>query len=500
MDLDRNSRKPSFPPPRARIALAASALGLAALGVPAYELLAGADEPTAAANAAPAPAPAVAMPTTAALPDFTQLVKRCGPAVVNIDVTANVRTSHRRSSSGDDDGQNPFAPFFGLPPGFQMPDPGPMQGEGSGFILSPDGVILTNAHVVADADEVTVKLTDRREFRAKVLGIDKSSDVAVLKIDAKNLPTVTIGKPDQLQVGQWLIAIGSPYGFENTVTAGIVSAKGRTLPDGSYVPFIQTDVAVNPGNSGGPLFNLAGEVVGINSQIYSRSGGYQGLSFAIPIDVAMNVSQQIQTTGRVAHGKLGATIQSMTSDLAQSFGLDRPRGALVSSVEPDGPAAKAGLASGDVILAIDGQPVEDSPQLPARIAMREPGAKVQLQIWRDNRSRELTVKLGERDDTQVAGGGESGGAAQGKFGLAVRPLTPEQRRQIDADGGVLVERAAGPSAKAGIRPGDVVISANGRPVNSAEDLRRSGENRDGAPVALLIQRGDSRIFVPVDVG
>jgi len=374
-----------------------------------------------------------------------------------------------------------------------------MRGMGSGFIVSPDGIILTNAHVVAGAEHVTVRLTDRREFEAKVLGRDERSDVAVLKIDAHDLPTVKLGDPDKLHPGQWVVAIGSPFGLENTVTAGVVSAKGRTMPDGSYVPFIQTDVAVNPGNSGGPLFNMNGEVVGINSQIFSRTGGYMGLAFAIPIDVAMNVGEQLRETGTVSRGKLGATIQEVDQALASSFGLDRPEGALISSVEDGGPAAKAGLHPGDVILSVDGHELDSSSELPLAIARHKPGSEVELRVWREGKARDLTVRLGELDSPAQLAQARGDAAASGKLGLGVRPLTPEEKRAANVDDGLIVEHVEGAAAQAGVRVGDIVLGANGTPITNVDELRKAAEKSDHA-VALLVQRGDGRIFVPVRVG
>jgi len=471
---------------------------------------------TAAAAASPVtPAPAAASPATM-LPDFSSMVQKYGPAVVNISVVAKVSTSW--SSQGDDNSDDnnanpnanpndspsgnpfgpnsPFAPFFRGPP-FQMPQPQPMRGEGSGFIVRPDGVIMTNAHVVDGASEVTVRLTDRREYIAKVVGVDQKSDIAVIRIPAKDLPTVKIGDSRGLKVGEWVLAIGAPFGFENSATAGIVSAKGRTL-DSGYVPFIQTDVPINPGNSGGPLFNMRGEVVGINSQIYSRSGGYMGVSFSIPIDVAMQVGQQLQTSGHVTRGKLGVLIQPVTQGLADSCGLPQPEGALVSSVEKGGPAEQAGIQSGDVILKLNGTPLKYSGELPVQIAAITPGTNANLEIWRNHATREITVKLGVLADKRVAtnAGPHQGG---GKLGLAVRPLTAEEQRGANTKGGLVVERASGPAAEAGIQPGDVVLAANGAPVSNAEELRSAVEKSKGH-IALLIQRGDSRLFVPVRVG
>src|ERR1700683_2828423 len=369
--------------------LVAAILGAAAIAVPVSALyVAGATRavatPTAlsalAAGPSAAPAPAAAAVPMIALPDFSSMVQRYGPAVVNISVVT--KTAAMNSQGDDEDSpdngnggnggndnpfgpNSPFAPFFrGLP--FQMPQPGPMHGEGSGFIIRPDGVIMTNAHVVNGASEVTVRLTDRREYTAKVIGVDTKSDIAVIKIAAKDLPTVKLGDSRQLKVGEWVLAIGAPFGLENSATAGIVSAKGRPL-DSGYVPFIQTDVPINPGNSGGPLFNMRGEVVGINSQIYSRSGGYMGVSFSIPIDVAMQVSDQLQATGHVTRGKLGVVIQNVTQGLADSFGLPQPEGALVWGGGKGGPAESAGVEPGDVILKLNGQPLQTSNELPVQI-------------------------------------------------------------------------------------------------------------------------------------
>ncbi len=490
--------------------LIAAVLGAATIAVPVSALyVAGATRSVATAATAPAPAAVSAAPAPAnagvALPDFSSMVQKYGPAVVNISVVEKTAASF--NSQGDDNGNgndegdpfgpnSPFAPFFrGF--GFQTPRPQPIHGEGSGFIIRPDGVIMTNAHVVKGASEVTVRLTDRREYTAKVIGIDTKSDIAVIKIAARNLPTVKIGDSGQLRVGEWVLAIGSPFGFDNSATAGIVSAKGRTL-NGEYMPFIQTDVPINPGNSGGPLFNMRGEVVGINSQIFSRSGGYMGVSFSIPIDVAIKVGDQLQTTGHATHGRLGVTIQSVTQGLADSFGLPQPEGALVSSVEKAGPAARAGIEPGDVILKINGEPLKDDNELPVKVAGLAPGTSVDLTIWRRHESRDISVKLGAMEDTRTAS--NTGPEAQGgKLGLAVRPLTRDEERQSNVHGGLVVENASGPAADAGIQPGDVVLAANGAPVTSADELRSAVESSKGH-IALLIQRGDARIFVPVRVG
>jgi len=389
-----------------------------------------------------------------------------------------------------------FFRHFGGP---QQQGEAPTRGQGSGFIVSADGIILTNAHVVDGADEVTVKLTDKREFRAKVLGKDKSSDVAVLKIDATQLPVVTNGSAANARVGDWVLAIGSPFGFENSATAGIVSAKSRSLPDGGYVPFIQTDVAVNPGNSGGPLFNMQGEVIGINSQIYSRNGGYQGLSFAIPIEVAMNVEQQIVAHGKVQHGRLGVTIQEVNQSLAESFGLKKTAGALIGSVEKGSPAAKAGLESGDIILSINGKDITSSIELPAIVANIPPGETAKLQIWRKGNSRQVDVQVGKFGDEKLASNDNSSDTEKGRLGVSVRALTPEEQRQAELKGGVVVQNVAGAAAKAGIQPGDIILSINGEPITKTEQLRAL-VSKAGKRIAVLIERGDARIFVPVELG
>jgi serine protease Do len=349
-----------------------------------------------AAQTEAVPTAPVTRSTASSLPDFAPLVEQSGPAVVNVEV---VQTAQAAGGMSPDDPFYDFFRRFGFPtPDFgQRGNPQPMRGAGSGFIVSRDGYILTNAHVVAEADEVTVRLTDRREFQAKVIGVDRRTDVAVIKIPAQNLPTVRIGNPAQLRPGEWVLAIGSPFGFENSATAGIVSATSRSLPNegSNYVPFIQTDVAVNPGNSGGPLFNMHGEVVGINSQIFSRTGGYMGLSFAIPIDVAMDVRDQLVKTGKVTRGRIGVSIQNVTAQLAESFGLDRPHGALVSSVLSGGPGAKAGLKPGDVILEVNGKPIEMSSELPTVIARMKPGTDARLTVWRNGREQNIDVRVDE---------------------------------------------------------------------------------------------------------
>src|SRR5690242_5028925 len=365
-----------------------------------------------------------------ALPDFSALVEQYGPAVVNISTTAKVHTQMQQFRFPGEPG-DPFFEFFKR---FQIPMPqGDMirKGVGSGFIVSSDGYILTNAHVVNDAGEVTVKLTDNREFKAKVIGTDQRTDVALVKIGAKNLPVVRIGESSKAKVGEWVAAIGSPFGLENSVTAGIISAKSRSLPDENYVPFIQTDVAINPGNSGGPLFNMAGEVIGINSQIYSRTGGYMGLSFAVPIEVAMKVKNDLQKYGKVSRGRLGVTIQGVNQELADSFGLKKPQGALVASVEPKSPAARAGLKNGDIIIGVNGKDIESSIELPRVIGDSRPGTQVKLKIWRQGETKELSASLSEMPAEKGAKAETGGGSFKpGKLGVAVRPRTEGERGQL----------------------------------------------------------------------
>ncbi|MBV8604876.1 MAG: DegQ family serine endoprotease [Pelomonas sp.] len=487
-------------------------LGGGAFGALALQREAQAETPAAAPAASVATAPlalgaaaaAAAAPAAVpvALPDFATITAQNGPAVVNISVTGTVKTVN--AGVPNMPGMDPDDPFFQFFRRFQQ-GPNvrqtPVRGEGSGFIVSADGVILTNAHVVRDAQEVIVKLTDRREFKAKVLGSDPQTDVAVLKIEAKNLPVVRLGSTKDLRVGEWVLAIGSPFGFENSVTAGVVSAKGRTLsPDESYVPFIQTDVAVNPGNSGGPLFNTRGEVVGINSQIYSQTGGYQGLSFAIPIDVAQRIEQQILKSGKAEHARLGVTIQDVNQTFADSFKLERPAGALVASVEDGGPAAKAGIKSGDVILKVDGRDIVASSDLPNIVGLDQPGDTVKLDVWRDGKHQELSVKLGNAANKrgQLAASGDSASPGA-KLGLTLRPLQPEERRESGIAGGLVIEDASGAAALAGVQGGDVLLAINGTPVTSVDQVRHivAGATKS---VALLVQRGNQRIFVPVRLG
>ena len=483
---------------RTRIAAALAALGfIAAATVAANHLGA---PLLSHAQAAPAAVTSPA-PAAAALPDFASIVQQYGPAVVNI-TTAGTRRASMSSDDDDDSGpsaQDPFFQFFrGLPFQFRQPQGSvPVQGQGSGFIIGADGLVLTNAHVVRDATEVTVKLTDRREFRAKVLGNDPATDIAVLRIDAKNLPTVKLGDASRARVGDWVVAIGSPFGFENSVTAGIVSAKGRALPGENYVPFIQTDVAVNPGNSGGPLFNLSGEVIGINSQIYSRSGGYQGLSFAIPIDVVLKVKDQIVATGHATHARLGVAAQTLNQDLADSFGLKKAEGALVAEVVPGSAAEHAGLQPGDVILKINGKPITGSGELSAMIGQASPGDSIKLEIWRKGASREIGATLAAAPSDK---GGDSAQAnpEHGRLGLALRPLSPQERQQANVASGLLVEGVNGVAARAGMQPGDIVLQADGKPTRTLDELRAA--TRERKSVALLVQRGNNRFFVPLKTG
>lgn len=434
------------------------------------------------------------------LPDFTDIAAQQGGAVVNISVSGNSKVGTQVMP--DFPGLEQHDPFYEFFRRFQIPSPNsrtPTRGLGSGFIVSADGTILTNAHVVAEAEEVTVKLTDKREFKAKVLGADKLTDVAVLKINASGLPTVRIGDAQSARVGEWVVAIGSPFGFENSVTAGIISAKSRTLPDEGYVPFLQTDVAINPGNSGGPLFNLSGEVIGVNSQIYTRSGGYQGLSFAIPIDVAMKVEKQILTQGKVSHGRLGVTIQELTQELASSFGLDKPEGALVSSVAKASPAEKAGIEAGDVILKFNDKTISRSADLPPLVAALAPGSPAKLEIWHKGRAKTITLNVGEMQVDFAQGVQEK--QNDGKLGLTVRGLTAEERNRAELENGegVLVENvSAGPAAKAGLRTGDILLAINGEKIANANQLRRLAEQK-GRRFALLVVRGGNKLFIPINV-
>jgi serine protease Do len=441
----------------------------------------------------------------AQLPDFTDLVEKYGGAVVNISTTQTSRgaLAGRAPNIPEDD---PFYEFFRR----FMPNPGPnaprefqSQSLGSGFIITADGFVLTNAHVVEAADEITVKLTDKRELRAKVIGADRRTDIALLKIEATGLPIVRFGDPNRLRVGEWVVAIGSPFGFENSVTAGIVSAKGRSLPQENFVPFIQTDVAVNPGNSGGPLFNLRGEVVGINSAIYSRTGGFMGLSFAIPIDVANEVVQQLKSSGRVIRGRIGVVIQPVTRELADGFGLPKAQGALVNSVEKGGPAEKAGVEPGDVILRFDGKPVGSSEDLPRVVGATKPGSRVPMQIWRNKAARDVQVTVAELQDDRAAQqkrGAKPPAATPGVFGMSLTDLTEAQRKELKVEGGVLVGEVQGTAARAGIRRGDVILAVNNQDVKSVEHFRElMGQVEKGRIVALLVRRGANSLYIPFRV-
>jgi serine protease Do len=442
----------------------------------------------------------------AALPDFAALVDQYGKAVVNVEV---VQQAHQTRGPGrgpaSDDPLLDFFRRFGLPApggGGGPEDSMPARGAGSGFIVSNDGYILTNAHVVADADEVTVRLTDRREFAAKVIGFDPRSDVAVIKIDAKNLPTVRIGDPAQLRPGEWVLAIGSPFGLDNSATAGIVSATSRAVGgEDNYVPFIQTDVAVNPGNSGGPLFNLRGEVIGMNSMIFSRTGGYMGLSFAIPIDVANDVREQLIKTGHVVRGRIGVAVQDVNAQLAQSFGLDRPHGALVSAVEKDSPAARAGVKAGDVILAVNGHDIDRVGDLRNQVSRTQPGSTAELRVWREGKASTLKAqveRLEEKEPVRTAAR-QGAGDETARLGIAVRPLTPDEKEQVETDGYLVVEEVSGPAAVAGLQPGDIILGVNGKPVTSVQQLRGAVKSQQ-TTVALLVERGNAQIFIPIRGG
>jgi serine protease Do len=467
------------------------------------------DSPFGEAHASPVAVAGVAAPaanpaaTMLPLNGFSALVKQYGPAVVNVSVDGTRKVSAQMPDMEDMPDIPGLQEFFrnfggrGMPRGNQRGEV-PIRGLGSGFIVSDDGYILTNAHVVDGAEHVNVRLTDRREFKAKVVGVDKQSDIAVLKIDARSLPTVKLGKSAEANVGEWVVAIGSPFGFDNSVTAGIVSAKSRPLPDSSYVNFIQTDVAVNPGNSGGPLFNLAGEVIGINSQIYSRNGGYQGISFAIPIEVALNVKDQLVKHGKVTRGRLGVTVQEVNATLADSFGLDRPHGALISSIDASGPAAKSDLQVGDIILKYNGTPIERSSDLPMLVADAPVGKASTIEVWRKGSAKTLSVATGEAQPAEKVASNDDA-SPKGRLGVAVRPLTPEERKQNGGKGGLLIEQVGGAAARAGVQEGDILLSFNGTPVTSAEALRQHVA-KAGKSAALLIQREDRQLFVPVELG
>jgi serine protease Do len=453
------------------------------------------------------------------LPDFTRLVEEQGNAVVNISTTQAVRRPQAGGPGAvpqvpgmeDEEVLEFFRRFIPRQPGpGQGPGPGGPGREsrslGSGFIISADGYVLTNAHVVEGADEINVKLTDKREFKARVIGADKRTDVALIKIEGAGLPVVKFGDPGKLKVGEWVLAIGSPFGFENTVTAGIVSAKGRSLPQENFVPFIQTDVAINPGNSGGPLFNLRGEVVGVNSQIYSRTGGFMGLSFAIPADVALDIQKQLREKGRVARGRIGVVIQEVTRDLATSFGLEKPRGALVNSVEKGSPADKAGVEATDIIVGYDGKPVESSSDLPRMVGSTRPGQQATLEVWRKGQTRKLNVTVGELQEDRIASRAApkpkpQAEALANRLGIVVAELSAEQKSQMKLQSGLVVTDVR-PDAKAEVRKGDVLLTVvhKGQHIElrSAEQFNKLLAGLDkNAVLTLQVRRGESMAFVTI---
>jgi serine protease Do len=464
--------------------------------------------------------PALAV-SIAGLPDFAELVEKTGPAVVNIRTTEKSKAPQGVPGGGSDEEemQEFFRRFFGQPiPRPQQPGPAPRgrrstpqqpqqeeevpRGVGSGFIISADGFVLTNAHVVDGADDVYVKLTDKREFKAKIIGVDKRTDVAVLKIDGSNLPRLAMGDSSKIKVGEWVIAIGSPYDLDNTVTAGIISAKSRET--GDYLPLIQTDVAVNPGNSGGPLINMRGEVVGINSQIYSRSGGYQGISFAVPIDEAMRVSDQLKSSGRVTRGRIGVQIDQVTKDVAESLGLSKAQGALVVRVEAGGPAEKSGLEPGDIILKFNGAPIEKSSDLPRTVGATKPGTHSTLTVWRKGASRDIPVTITELEPQEKAAAKKEekksklAEQASSVLGLMVSDLTDAQKKELKLTSGVLVDVADGPAARAGLRAGDVILQLNNAEVRDVKQLNALIAKLDTKKmVALLVRRGEQSQFVTI---
>jgi serine protease Do len=467
---------------------------------------------------ATAPTPVLAQAAaTRELPDFTELAERVGPAVVNIRTTERARARMGGNVPGDMDEQmreffrrfgipipNAPTPRRGVPPGGDDDDQqAPQQrGVGSGFILSADGLVMTNAHVVEGAEEVIVTLTDKREFKAKIIGSDRRTDVAVVKIEATGLPHVRIGDVNRLKVGEWVMAIGAPFGLDNTVTAGIVSAKQRDT--GDFLPMIQTDVAINPGNSGGPLLNLRGEVVGINSQIYSRSGGFMGISFAIPIDEAIRVSEQLRTSGRVIRGRIGVTIAPVTKDVAEAIGLGAARGALVQGVEDGGPAQKAGIEAGDIIVRVDGKPIEKSADLPRIIGDTKPGTRSSLQVYRRGNARDLQVTVAElepdraRRTAQQAEPPAPSSTTKTAIGLAVSDLSEAQKRELKVKGGVKVDSTEGPAARAGLREGDVILSIDNTEVTDAKQFGTVVGKLDKArAVSVLVRRGEFTSYVVI---
>jgi serine protease Do len=453
-----------------------------------------------------APAQAQAAASVRGLPDFTELVEQVGPSVVNIRTTEKVRVP--TGQGGDEEMQELFKRFFGTPMP-NAPRQSPRQnrspaeesqpkGQGSGFVLTSDGYIMTNAHVVDGADEVLVTLTDKREFKAKIIGADKRTDVAVVKIAATGLPAVKVGDVGRLKVGEWVMAIGSPFGLENSVTAGIVSAKQRDT--GEYLPYIQTDVAINPGNSGGPLINMRGEVVGINSQIYSRSGGYMGIAFAIPMDEAIRVSDQLRTSGRVSRGRIGVQIDQVTKEVAESLGLGKAQGVLVRGVEEGSPADKAGIEAGDIILRFDGKALEKAADLPRMVGNTKPGSRVSLTVFRRGANKELNVTVAEieaeKTTAQRSTDKKATPASGEHFGLVVADLTDAQKKELRVRGGARVESAAEPATRAGLREGDVILAIANQEVLSAKDFESIMGRVDKArPGSLLIRRGDAAQYV-----
>ena len=454
---------------------------------------------------------------TRVLPDFTGLIDKHGAAVVNIS-TVQTRSPKNQIIPGMPNipEDSPFYEFFrryspppGSTPREQFPHNSPRGFEskslGSGFIISADGYILTNAHVVSSADEITVKLNDKREFRAEIIGVDRKTDIALLKIEAKNLPKVTQGAPSKLRGGEWVVAIGSPFGFESSVTAGIVSAKGRSLAQENYVPFIQTDVAINPGNSGGPLFNMKGEVVGINSQIYSRTGGYMGLSFAIPIDVAADISTQLKVTGKVSRGRLGVMIQEVTKELAESFGLDKPRGALVTLVQKGGPADKGGLKAKDVITRFDGKVVKTSSDLPRIVGTTKPGSNVSVHVWRNGSVKKMMVQVDEfpsdEKDTGLENKKNKESNVYNRIGLSLRELTDNEKKELEINSGLLVQGIQqGIASSIGMRPNDIILGINNQDVTTVVQFNQLLKKiKKGRSIALLIRRGETTYFITMKI-
>ena len=444
------------------------------------------------------------------LPGFVDLVKETSSAVVNISTTQKVKSGMPELPEGFEMPEFPEdSPFGELFKYFfeqeENGDPGYHDAKslGSGFIISKDGYVMTNYHVVKDGDEIIVRLSDRRELKAEIIGFDPRSDIALLKIDATGLPVARIGKSSDLEVGEWVLAIGSPFGFDHSATAGIVSAKGRSLPRENYVPFIQTDVAINPGNSGGPLFNQEGEVVGVNSQIYSRTGGYMGLSFAIPIEVAMDVAEQLKTSGKVSRGWLGVLIQDVTLDLAESFGMSHPRGALVAKVLPESPALAAGVEVGDIIVEFNGKEVVNSSNLPPIVGSSKVGIKLPVVVIRNGKETTLYVKLGELpDDASVAQSTtHPGKKTTNRLGFSALDLTDKQKEELELDGGVLVNHMiTGPATQAGVRKGDIILAIDNKPVQNATQFAKTVKGLPaGKSVALLVQRNGSPTFLAIKV-